>query len=239
MVEKILRRLLIEMNIYDKSGIFGYTQRLFAYNSNKIEGNKLNERQIASLFETGSLLSNDIIISKDIEETNGHFRMFNNMLSNYKEKLSHKIINQYHYEFKCGVYQDKLKGYIPGEYKKLSNIVSTISVSKTEDVYKDLDMLLNEYNNKKVITLNDIAIFHAKYEKIHPFQDGNGRTGRIIIFKECLKNNITPLIISDNNKYTYYDSLYCAQTNNDYKDLIELFKYEQDNYLKNIKDFIN
>ena len=236
---KILNRLLIEINIYDKSGIFGYTQRLFAYNSNKIEGNKLNERQIASLFETGSLLSNDIIISKDIEETNGHFRMFNNMLSNYEEKLSHKIIKQYHYEFKCGVYQDKLKGYIPGEYKKLSNIVSTISVSKTEDVYKDLDMLLNEYNNKKVITLNDIAIFHAKYEKIHPFQDGNGRTGRIIIFKECLKNNITPLIISDNNKYTYYDSLYCAQTNNDYKDLTELFKYEQDNYLKNIKDFIN
>ena len=238
MVEKIIKRLLIEMNIHDRSGIFGYTQRLLAYNSNKIEGSTLDERQTASLFETGSLKSNDNIIAKDIEEMNGHFLMFNNMLFNYKETLSHEIIKKYHYELKNGVFQDKLNGYVAGEYKKRRNIVSTISVSKPEDVEYDLERLLDEYNNKDIITLEDIAIFHARYEKIHPFQDGNGRTGRIIIYKECLKNNIIPLIISDSNKINYYNALYSAQMEENYKDLIELFKFEQQNYQKNIKDFI-
>lgn len=238
-VDKLIDRLIIELKKGDRSGVYALTQRMLAYNSNRIEGSTLSEEQTASLFETGTVFADaEIIKAKDIEEMNGHFLMFNEMLKTYLEPLSHELIKKYHFRLKSGVFEDLLNGYVAGEYKSRANIVSNIQTAKPQDVHDCIDELLDEYNIKQTITIEDIAIFHAKFEKIHPFQDGNGRTGRIILFKECLKNGLTPLIISDSDKLIYYRALNLAQNNNDYTALIELLKKEQEKYYNNTKDFI-
>ena len=238
-VNDLIKRFKIEFEKQDRSGVYGYTQRKMAYNSNKIEGSTLTEEQTSSLFDTGTLASNgELIRSKDVEEATGHFVMFNSMLKTYKDELSEELIKKYHYELKAGVFEDKANGYAIGDYKKRANTVSNIKVALPEEVADKMKELLFKYNSKKSHTLYDIIKFHADYENIHPFQDGNGRTGRIIMFKECLKNNIFPFIIEDELKGEYYQNLNRAQTNDDYDNLIDFCKKEQINYFKNINIFI-
>lgn len=230
-IDELIRRFKIELEKKDRGGIYGLTQRLMAYNSNRIEGSALTVQQTADLFETGSINTDgEIVRTKDIEETNGHFLMFNKMLKTYNNILTSELIKEYHYELKSGVFEDKANGYPIGEYKNRPNVVSTVKTSLPNEVDNDIEYLLKQYNSKKQYNLEDIVKFHVQYEKIHPFQDGNGRTGRIIIFKECLKNGLIPVIIEDEFKIKYYDALRQAQENNDYNKLIKLFELEQHKY---------
>lgn len=237
---KLIERLQVEYERQDKSGVYGLTQRLLAYNSNKIEGSTLTYNQTSSIFETGYLSSDgDMTIrTKDVEEMTGHFVMFNNMLKSYQDNLSEELIKKYHYDLKSGVFEDIANGYPIGEYKTRANIVSDIKTILPGEVEDEIKKLLDNYNSKNNISLEDIVSFHVKYEAIHPFQDGNGRTGRIIMYKECLKNNIFPFIVEDKRKHEYYDYLNKAQKTNDLEPLIAFFKEEQENYFNLVEDFI-
>lgn len=232
MVKTLIKQLLIEFNKQDRSGIYGITQRLLAYNSNRIEGSQLSMDHTISLFETGSIYpSDEIIKAQDIEEMNGHFLMFNEMLKTYDEPLTQVLIKSYHRKLKEGVYHDKLNGYPVGEYKNRNNTVANIETAKVEDVEKKMQDLLDSYNKLESVTLETLANFHYLYEKIHPFVDGNGRTGRIILFKECLKHNIMPFIIKDDEKANYYFALdRCSK--NDISYLVDMFKKGQAEYKK-------
>lgn len=191
---RLIQRLQIEQKKNDHGGVYAFAQRTLAYHSNRIEGSTLTEKQTASLFDTGTLTSEDALIrAKDVEEMTGHFLMFNEMLKTYKEPLSHELMKRYHYKLKSGVFEDIANGYPIGEYKNRRNIVSDITTALPEDVHARMTALLDEYNAADKHDLHGLAKFHADYEAIHPFQDGNGRTGRLILFKECLKNDIKPL----------------------------------------------
>lgn len=237
LVKVLLERLKIEFERQDRSGV--YAQRLLAYNSNRIEGSTLTYNQTASIFDTGTLPFNEdnLVRTKDVEEMTGHFLMFNNMLKSYDTSLSEELIKSYHYDLKSGVFEDKANGYPTREYKNRGNRVSDIVTTSPENVQLEMKQLLDEYNKKENITLEDIVNFHTKYENIHPFQDGNGRTGRIIMFKECLKNNIFPFIIEDSRKGDYYYALNRAQKGDNDK-LIEFISEEQKEYYNKIKDLL-
>lgn len=238
-VNCLIERLKIEFKKQDRNGVYGYTQRHLAFNSNKIEGSTLTPKQTNALFETGLLKTEDTYIrAKDVEEATGHFIMFNEMVKTYDNDLTEELIKQYHFALKSGVFEDVANGYPIGEYKSRANIVANIKTTLPNEVEKEMQSLLSFYKEKKEIDLKELAKFHAKYENIHPFQDGNGRTGRIILYKECLKNNICPFIIEDTEKQEYYDCLNEAQTKENYEPLINLFKKEQEKYYQSIYDLI-
>ncbi len=234
----LLNRFKIEREKFDRSGVYAYTQRLLAYNSNKIEGSTLTEEQTASLFEHGTLpKSDDYYRAKDIEEMNGHFLMFNKMLDTLGEPLSQELIRQFHYELKSGVFEDRANGYAIGDYKKRPNMIGMYQTVRPEDVDQEMNLLMDWYGNKEA----DIAIlaeFHARYESIHPFQDGNGRTGRLILFRECLKNGIVPVVIEDVNRNEYLESLKEYREEKKPDKLIILFQKEQQFYLNQCKYFM-
>ncbi len=235
-VEGLKQRILIEFKKQDRSGVYGYTQRSMAYNSNKIEGSTLTEKQTASMFDTGTLYTDDpdvIFRTKDIEEMNGHFKMFNYIMKNMYEPLSEDLIKQMHKNLKEGVFEDFANGYAVGEWKKRENRVSDINVALPKEVPEKIHQLLASYTGKENIELKDIAEFHAKFENIHPFQDGNGRVGRMIILKQCLDSNIIPVIIRDSNKAEYYRFLNKAQHEEDYNGLVRYFEKEQRYYVDN------
>ncbi len=239
-VYRLKQRLLIEKDRKDRSGVYGYTQRSMAYNSNRIEGSTLTERQTASLFETGTVSAEpDILIrAKDIEELNGHFKMFNYTLKHFDEPLSEDIIKTMHKNLKEGVFEDIANGYAIGDYKRRANIVADITTALPKEVPERMQELLNDYHSKFIISLKDIAELHAKFENIHPFQDGNGRVGRMIIFKECLAHNFVPVIIRDENKPTYMKHLHDAQVKHDSSGLTDYFITEQKHYLEATKELI-
>ncbi len=229
-IEYLIERFKIEQKKRDRSGIYGFTQRLMAYNSNKIEGSTLTEEQTASLFDTGTLpKSDDYYRAKDVEEMNGHFLMFNKMLDTLDSKLTQDLIKQFHYELKSGVFEDRANGYAIGEYKKRANIVGMQKTVLPSQVPAEMDKLFDWYN-KQTITLGTLAEFHARYESIHPFQDGNGRTGRMILFRECLCNNIAPFIIQDANRPEYLSALKAYHGTESITALTVLFEKEQDYY---------
>ena len=238
-VKELINRFQIEFKKNDRSGIYGLTQRMLAYNSNKIEGSTLTEKQTASLFETGSLAQEEILIrAKDVEEMTGHFMMFNEMLKTYDQPLSHELIKSYHFKLKSGVFEDNANGYLVGEYNNRRNQVGNIQTALPEEVYDRMSTLIGDYNEKIKHTLYDLTVFHSQFEMIHPFQDGNGRTGRIILFKECLKNNIIPFIVNDVNKGDYYHALSEASLNKDYVPLFDFFQKEQKAFKKMSEGFI-
>lgn len=239
MIYLLKDRFQIEAGRQDRSGVYALTQRKLAYNSNRIEGSTLTEKQTASIFETGTIRADGSVFrTKDVEEMTGHFTMFNYMLSTCEERLNQELIKAYHYRLKAGVFEDIANGYPIGEYKIRRNMVSDITTSSPENVAEDMELLLESYHEKEPHDLEDLAEFHAKFEKIHPFQDGNGRTGRIILFKECLRSNIMPFIIGDDRKAEYYECLNNAQQKGDYAPLIRFFEEEQEKYAEMVKDFI-
>lgn len=226
----LLQRLLIERKKFDRSGIYAFTQRVMAYNSNKIEGSTLTEEQTAALFDNGMLPKSDSYYrAKDIEEMNGHFLMFNTMLDTLDEPLSESLIKKFHYELKSGVFEDRANGYAIGEYKKRPNIVGMYPTVHPDNVPEEMKKLLEWYSIQPV-SIETLAEFHARYESIHPFQDGNGRTGRLLIYRECLKHQIVPLIIRDDNRIEYLAALKSYRERKSLDDLITLFKSEQSFY---------
>ncbi len=230
--------LKLEHSIKDRSGIYGYTQRTLAYNSNRIEGSTLTEEQTASLFEEGYLPATDEIYkSKDIEEMNGHFLMFNHMIATLDESLGEDLVKRFHYELKAGVFEDRANGYAIGEYKKRANTVGGLMVALPNEVQSKMSDLYAWYHSVNEVTLTTLAEFHARYELIHPFQDGNGRTGRMILFRECLKNDIIPFIIHNENRIQYADALKTAQVERNFAKLVHFFEKEQEAYMEQYRFF--
>ncbi|MCC8102029.1 MAG: Fic family protein [Clostridiales bacterium] len=234
----LLERFEIERKRFDRSGVYAFTQRLLAYNSNKIEGSTLTEEQTASLFDQGTLpRSDDCYRAKDVEEMNGHFLMFNRMLDTLEEPLSQELIKAFHYELKSGVFEDRANGYAIGDYKKRANIIGIYPTVLPADVPEEMELLLSWYSGQSV-DLTVLAEFHARYESIHPFQDGNGRTGRLILFRECLTNGICPVVIEDEKRGLYLEGLKLYRENRDISKLEELFAVEQEFYYKKAGYFV-
>ena len=234
----ILERFKIEREKFDRSGVYAYTQRLLAYNSNKIEGSTLTEEQTASLFDNGTLpISDDYYRAKDVEEMNGHFLMFNKMLDTLDELLTQELIKQFHYELKSGVFEDRANGYTIGDYKQRPNMIGMYQTVRPENVAREMHLLMDWYGNQEV-NISVLAEFHARYESIHPFQDGNGRTGRLILFRESLKNGIVPVVIEDANRNEYLEALKKYREEEKLEKLVELFEKEQHFYLEKCKYFM-
>ncbi len=234
----LFERFRIEREKFDRSGVYAYTQRLLAYNSNKIEGSTLTEEQTASLFDHGTLpKSNDYYRAKDVEEMNGHFLMFNKMLDTLEVSLSTNLIKQFHYELKSGVFEDRANGYAIGDYKKRPNMIGMYPTVRPEKVDQEMSFLMDWYHQQEV-DISILAEFHARYESIHPFQDGNGRTGRLLLFRECLKKEIIPIVIEDANRNEYIDALKVYREEKDIIKLIELFEKEQKIYFDKCSYFI-
>ena len=234
----LLERFKIEREKFDRSGVYAYTQRLLAYNSNKIEGSTLTEEQTASLFDNGTLpKSDDYYRAKDVEEMNGHFLMFNKMLDTIDTPLTQELIKQFHYELKSGVFEDRANGYAIGDYKKRPNMIGMYQTVRPKNVADEMNVLIDWYF-KQEVNIAILAEFHARYESIHPFQDGNGRTGRLIIFRECLKNEIVPVVIEDANRNEYLDALKEYREKKSLGKLIVLFEKEQQFYLEKCKYFM-
>jgi Fic family protein len=237
---RIIKEILIDdFRMNNRKGLYSYIQKIMAYNSNKIEGSRLTSEQTASLFDTGTIVSNGVEVykSKDIEEMNGHFKMFNECLKHIDEPLTQDLIKSYHYQLKNGVFEDFANGYAVGDYKTLPNVVSDIITTAPGDVENAMSELLNWYDNSDK-SLRAIAEFHSRYERIHPFQDGNGRTGRMIIFKQCLDCEITPVIVLDEEKPLYMRALHEASDRN-LSVLEDYFSSCQQRLEKDIEVFIS
>ena len=223
----LVKRFNIELKKRDCSGVYALTLRLMAYNSNKIAGNKLTEDEIAFLFDTGNLPpSNHDYKVKDIEEVHGHFLAFDLMMRTLDQELSEDLIKQFHYELKIGVFEERVNGYVIGDYEIRSDI----------DIASQMKELLEWYHTQEK-SLHTLTEFHIRYEIIHPFQSGNGRVGRLILFRECLKNEIMPFIIEAKNNNDYIKSLELAQKG-DLEPLENLFREEQKAYKKEVEYFI-
>ncbi|MCC2818092.1 Fic family protein [Enterocloster sp. OA13] len=231
-------RFQIERKKFDRSGVYGYTQRLLAYNSNKIEGSTLTEEQTASLFDNGTLpKSDDYYRAKDVEEMNGHFLMFNKMLDTLDEPLTQKLIKAFHYELKSGVFEDRANGYAIGDYKQRPNMIGMYQTARPDQVEAEMTKLLEWYGSQKV-SISVLAEFHARYESIHPFQDGNGRTGRLVLFRECLRNGIVPVVIEDSNRNEYLEALKEFREDNTLDKMVRLFEKEQEFFYQKAGYFI-
>ena len=189
-------------------GIYHKLQIEMTYNSNHIEGSKLSIDQTRFIFETNTIgITNEVISIDDIIETSNHFRCIDFVIDNVNNKLSESFIKQLHLLLKTGTSDSRKNWFKVGDYKLVDNEVGGIETTLVKDVKKEMVKLLKEYNDIDNVTVNDIIDFHYKFERIHPFQDGNGRVGRLIMFKECLKHNIVPILINENMKYYYYRGL--------------------------------
>lgn len=204
----ILQILRDEKNAKIKGGLYHETQVRMTYNSNHIEGSKLSEDDTRLIFETRTIISlGEAIPVDDVIETSNHFRCIDYAIDKALEPLSEDIIKHFHMLLKQGTKDSMLDYFNVGDYKKRANVVGGRETCKPDDVPMAMKRLLDDYLSKKNVTIEDIIAFHAEFEYIHPFQDGNGRVGRLIAFKECLRWNIIPFIIEDSKKAFYYRGL--------------------------------
>lgn len=214
---KLLNVLRIEKNNHYKGGIYHKIQILLTYNSNHIEGSKLSEEETRFIFETKTIgkLKENLNID-DLIETSNHFSCVNLVIDKANSKLNENFIKKLHFILKNGTSDSRISWFNVGDYKLIENEINGISTTPPKDVKNEIKLLLDNYNlieNKKI---EDLIEFHYKFEKIHPFQDGNGRIGRLILFKECLKYNFIPIIIKDENKGFYYNGLNKFKENKGY-----------------------
>ena len=206
--QNLLEWLKAEKKSSIKGGIYHKIQIELTYNSNHIEGSKLTHDQTRYIFETNTIgIENDTLNVDDIIETSNHFKCIDMIIDSAKYKLTEKFIKELHLTLKSGTSDSRKDWFNIGEYKKIPNEVGGNETASPETVSQEMKGLLSEYNQKDVHNLEEIINFHYNFEAIHPFQDGNGRVGRLIMFKECLKNNIVPFIIDDNMKIFYYRGL--------------------------------
>lgn len=189
-------------------GIYHKTQIEMTYNSNHIEGSRLTHDQTRYIFETNTIgVTGEAVNVDDVIETANHFRCIDFIIEHAKSALTEKMIKKLHLMLKTGTSDARQDWFAVGAYKKMPNEVGGMATALPEDVAAEMQALLAAYSAKKAKTLEDILDFHVRFERIHPFQDGNGRVGRLIMFKECLKYNIVPFIIEDNLKMFYYRGL--------------------------------
>ena len=239
---KLNKRTLLEVLKEEKAqgikgGIYHKLQIELTYNSNHIEGSCLTQEQTRYIYETNTLgLENKAINVDDIVETANHFRCVDLVIEQANQPLSEAFIKKLHEVLKNGTSDSRKSWFAVGSYKKLPNEVGGLETCKPKEVANQIRHLLESYNNKKEIDLKDIIAFHHDFEKIHPFQDGNGRVGRLIILKECLKYNIVPFIITDDIKMYYYRGL--SEWTKTHSYLMDTCLYAQDNF-KSYLDYFN
>ena len=236
----ILDILREQKNMKLKGNLYHNTQITFAYNTNHIEGSKITEDQTRYIYETNTLLAEKDSVTDldDILETANHFKLVDYMLDIADKKLTENIIKEFHRILKEGTSDGRKDWFVVGDYKKLSNEVGGLKTTEPKNVERDMKKLLEWYDSLEQVTIKEIIEFHAKFEKIHPFQDGNGRVGRIIVFKECLKNNIVPFIILDKDKLFYYRGLNQYQSNKEKGFLIDTCLNAQDQYTEMLKYYL-
>lgn len=234
-VSKIKKALVEQKNIGLSGNLYHKTQLDFAYNTNHIEGSTITQDETASIYDTGTILANrdKVIVLKDATETKNHFTLFKFMLDSINEKLSEDMIKKFHYILKTGTLTDSEKEWFKvGEYKSIKNFVGNITTSLPSNVANDMKELLDWYDTIDKKSIEDIIEFHVRFEKIHSFQDGNGRVGRMIMFRECLYNDIMPFFIEDRNRDFYIRGIKEYQNNNEKGYLIDTCLNSQDNYEK-------
>lgn len=241
-INKLKSELIAQRESKFKGNIYHYSQVNFAYNSNKIEGGKLTEDETEEIFETDSFIpkSDTAIKLDDLIEMKNHFRLFDYILDIIDKPLSKEIMIDMNKILKRNTTDEENPRYNVGGFKVVPNkigLINVINTSKPEDVEEDLDILISEYEEMDEITLEDIIDFHYKFELIHPFGDGNGRVGRMIMFKECLRNNIMPFIVLDNDKLYYMRGL--KNYKEDKMFLIDTIKYEQDLYENIVNEMLD
>ena len=209
MINKLTTFLIDEQQAHRKGGLYHKTQVQLAYNSNRIEGSKLTEEQTRYIFETRTIgfKDQDAVPVDDIIETTNHFIAFDYLLRTINEPLSEKIIKEFHRILKSGTADAQKPYFSVGDYKQLANEVGGRETCKPADVAQEMKSLHDWYNSVNDITINTLAEYHWRFESIHPFQDGNGRVGRLILFRECLRNSIMPFVIDNEHKMFYYRGL--------------------------------
>lgn len=218
-------------------GIYHRTQIDLTYNSNHIEGSRLSHDQTRYIFETNTIgIEGESIRVDDIIETTNHFRCIDLIIDQAEERLTEGLIKELHAILKSGTADSRKEWFAVGEYKRLPNEVGGNETTAPEEVKSEMRALLKEYNAKKTKSFDDILDLHQRFEAIHPFQDGNGRVGRLIMFKECLANGVVPFIITDDLKMFYYRGLQqwprvkeylrdtCLTAQDNYKRLLDYFK---------------
>ena len=233
----LLKRLREEKEGKVSGGIYHRTQIDLTYNSNHIEGSKLTHEQTRYIFETNTIGITDASVNvDDIVETTNHFRCIDLIIDRAEDKLSEAFIKEIHRILKTGTSDSRKSWFNVGDYKKLPNEVGGNATCPPEEVHARMKTLLASYNDKKEKSLEDIIDLHQKFETIHPFQDGNGRVGRLVMFKECLANGIVPFIITEELKLFYYRGLKewghvngfltgtCLTAQDYYKKLLDYFK---------------
>lgn len=233
----LLRRLREEKEGKTTGGIYHRTQIDLTYNSNHIEGSRLTHEQTRYIFETNTIGITDTSINvDDIVETTNHFRCIDLIIDRAEEKLSESLLKEIHRILKTGTSDSGKSWFNVGDYKKLPNEVGGNATCPPEEVHARMKALLSAYNAKIPKSLEDIIDLHQKFEAIHPFQDGNGRVGRLLMLKECLANGIVPFIITEDLKFFYYRGLKewghingyltdtCLSAQDNYKALLDYFK---------------
>ena len=232
----LLERLREEKNSHVHGGIYHRVQVDLTYNSNHIEGSRLTHDQTRYIFETNTIgMTGESIRVDDIVETTAHFRCIDVIIEHANAPLTEKLIKQLHAILKTGTSDAHKNWFAVGDYKKLPNEVGGRETTLPEKVAEETQQLLSEYNSGTRKTLEDIVEFHVRFERIHPFQDGNGRIGRLIMFKECLKYGIVPFIIEDQFKMFYYRGL--KEWDNERGYLIETCLAAQDHFKKYLDYF--
>ena len=234
---EILDTLRKEMRLKLSGGLYHETQIKLTYNSNRIEGSKLTEEQTRYIFETKTIgvLPSDVQID-DIIETNNHFRCIDYVIERATEDMSEDFVLTLQRLLKEGTEHAKIYG--SGKYKTLPNTVGGIETSKPIEVAREMKDLIAWYNSLKKATFEDIVEFHYRFETIHPFQDGNGRTGRLILFRECLKADLTPVVIEDKYRTRYIEGLKEYRETGKTALLEALFTEEQKEYAKKVDYFL-
>ncbi len=234
--QNLLERLRAEKKASVKGGIYHKIQIELTYNSNHIEGSKLTHDQTRYIFETNTIgAENDALNVDDIIETANHFKCIDMVIDNATYRLTEKFIKELHFTLKSGTSDSRKNWFNVGEYKKLPNEVGGKETAKPEDTANKIKTILKDYNQKDEHTLEEIIDFHYRFEIIHPFQDGNGRVGRLIMFKECLKNIIVPFIIDEDLKMFYYRGL--SEWNNEKGYLTNTCLAAQDKFKKYLEYF--
>ena len=218
-------------------GIYHKTQIDLTYNSNHIEGSRLTHDQTRYIFETNTIgIEGESIRVDDIIETTNHFRCIDLIIDRAEERLTESLIKELHLILKSGTSDSRKDWFTVGDYKRLPNEVGGNETTAPEDVHREMQALLKEYNGKKQKSFEDIIDLHQRFESIHPFQDGNGRVGRLVMFKECLANGFVPFIITEELKMFYYRGLRewsnlrgylldtCLAAQDNYKAMLDYFK---------------
>ena len=220
-----------------KGSIYHRTQIDLTYNSNHIEGSRLTHDQTRYIFETNTIGVTDMAVNvDDVVETVNHFRCIDYIIDHAEEKLTEDIIKYLHMLLKTGTSDSRKDWFSVGEYKRLPNEVGGMGTCLPEQVHREMKKLLKDYRANKSVSLEDILDFHVRFERIHPFQDGNGRVGRLLMFKECLAKGLVPFIITDELKMYYYRGIRewghingyltdtCLTAQDNYKALLDYFK---------------